>query len=55
MARAKVSWEGNDFSRGESQDSYNALCFRGRDPLGPEFAALALGLLGPIFDHEEKM
>jgi exodeoxyribonuclease V gamma subunit len=54
MAKARLVWEGNDFSRGESQDPYNGLCFRGRDPLGPEFAALALELLGPILDHEEK-
>lgn len=47
---ARVMWQGNDFMTGESQDPWNALAFRDRDPLDARFEALAEQLYGPALD-----
>ncbi len=47
---AFVQWTGNDYLAGESLDPWNALAFRGVDPLGERFEALAEQLYGPALD-----
>jgi exodeoxyribonuclease V gamma subunit len=49
-AEARVMWLGNDFMSGESQDPWNALAFRDREPLDERFEALAEQLYGPALD-----
>ncbi|UTW06043.1 exodeoxyribonuclease V subunit gamma [Pseudomonas benzenivorans] len=49
-SEARVMWLGNDFMTGESQDPWNALAFRDRDPLDARFEALAEQLYGPALD-----
>jgi exodeoxyribonuclease V gamma subunit len=45
---ARRVWEGSDFSRGERDEPYFQLAFRGHDPLDAEFASLASGVLRPV-------
>ena len=47
---ARVQWLGNEFLGGEALDPWNALAFRGRDPLDAQFEALAQALYGPALD-----
>lgn len=47
---ARVQWVGNDYLSGESLDPWNALAFRGADPLDARFEALAEQLYGPPLD-----
>jgi exodeoxyribonuclease V gamma subunit len=49
-AEARVMWLGNDFMSGESQDPWNALAFRDREPLDAHFEVLAEQLYGPALD-----
>ncbi|MBS7664423.1 exodeoxyribonuclease V subunit gamma [Pseudomonas lalucatii] len=49
-AEARLMWQGNDFMAGDSQDPWNALAFRDRDPLDERFEALAEQLYGPALD-----
>ncbi|SNS53312.1 exodeoxyribonuclease V subunit gamma [Pseudomonas segetis] len=49
-SEARILWAGNDFMSGESQDPWNALAFRDRDPLDERFEALAEQLYGPALD-----
>ncbi|TWC32737.1 DNA helicase/exodeoxyribonuclease V gamma subunit [Pseudomonas sp. SJZ079] len=49
-AEARVMWLGNDFMSGESQDPWNALAFRDREPLDERFETLAEQLYGPALD-----
>ncbi len=53
LRNAANEWEGYRFS--EKDDPYFHFCFGEGDPLDEEFRALALEILGPILDHEEKM
>jgi len=48
---ARAKWEGGDFSRGESEDLYYRVAFKGTDPLAEEFMQLAEEIFGPIFAH----
>ncbi|WP_439860248.1 exodeoxyribonuclease V subunit gamma [Pseudomonas sp. MBLB4136] len=49
-SEARLMWQGNDFMTGESQDPWNALAFRDREPLDERFEALAEQLYGPALD-----
>jgi exodeoxyribonuclease V gamma subunit len=50
--RAREAWLGAEFSpiAAESEDPWNALAFRDRDPLDERFEALAEQLIGPALD-----
>jgi exodeoxyribonuclease V gamma subunit len=56
--KARQIWEGNEWIRGEAQDPYYQLAFRGRDPFAEEFIddfiALARQVVLPIFAHLEN-
>ena len=45
---ARGNWEGNDHQQGEGSAPAYRLCFRGEDPLGPEFESLAERVYGPL-------
>lgn len=47
---ARVLWQGNDYLIGESLDPWNALAFRGVDPLDQRFETMAEALYGPALD-----
>jgi exodeoxyribonuclease V gamma subunit len=55
LQAAEKKWEGNDYTRGESQDPYIDLCFRHADPFDETFQGLALSVFTPLFEHCEKM
>lgn len=50
--RAREAWLGGEFSpiAAESEDPWNALAFRDRDPLDERFETLAEQLIGPALD-----
>ncbi|MGK9066914.1 exodeoxyribonuclease V subunit gamma [Stutzerimonas chloritidismutans] len=50
--RAREAWVGAEFSpiAAESEDPWNALAFRDRDPLDERFETLAQRLIGPALD-----
>ncbi len=51
---ARKSWEGNEYTRGEGQEEYSRICFRGRDPLGAEFQRISEFFFGPLIRHMEE-
>ena len=53
---ARHTWEGDDFSGGESDDPHLAYAWRDVDPLDQEFERLAQLVMGPLDEHcsEEK-
>ncbi len=53
---ARRTWEGSGYGRGEREDPYTALCFRGIDPVGAEeFKEIARRVFGPLRDHETRL
>lgn len=44
----RATWEGSDFSRGECDDPYYQLAFRGSDPLDGEFEEISRAVFGPM-------
>ncbi len=55
MTPARSIWEGNDFSRGEIEDSYYQVCFEHGNPLDEEFERLSKIVFRPLIDCEEKI
>jgi len=55
LENARKTWEGNDFTPGESSDLYFDLCFRETDPLDKEFEKVSIEIFGPIFEHGRKV
>lgn len=50
-------WKGDSYSSspGESQDSYNSLCFKSIDPIpGEEFKSLAIEIFEPLISNMER-
>ncbi|MEE8524748.1 MAG: exodeoxyribonuclease V subunit gamma [Thermoanaerobaculia bacterium] len=55
LDRARDGWRGAEYLRGDSQDPYVALCFRGQEPLESEsFKTWTDYLWGPLFDDMEE-
>jgi exodeoxyribonuclease V gamma subunit len=48
---ARREWQGNDYHRGECEDHYYQLAFRGSDPLQGEFPQLAQRIFRPLLEH----
>jgi exodeoxyribonuclease V gamma subunit len=55
LVKARSTWRGGDYSRGEGEDPYSQLCFRAIDPLETEFQELALRIFEPLLEHCGKM
>jgi len=54
LTAARMKWLKNEFDKGpagESEDSYNQLCFRGVDPLDQDFQKISLDVFSPVFEH----
>jgi exodeoxyribonuclease V gamma subunit len=49
---AHDAWTGSPFNRGEGEDLYYRLCFRGTDPLDEEFERTAQEVFGPLMASE---
>jgi len=45
---AKKKWDGDKYSRGESENPYYELCFRGKNPLGKEFEKTSIDIFDPL-------
>ncbi|UCF95373.1 MAG: hypothetical protein JSW39_14890 [Desulfobacterales bacterium] len=52
---ARRKSQGSEFAWGESEDPYYRLCFKHSDPLDQNFEKLAMGILGPLLEHCEKI
>lgn len=48
---ARKKWEGNEFSRGESDDPHYQLCFSRTDPIDDAFEKIALEIFGPLLEN----
>jgi exodeoxyribonuclease V gamma subunit len=48
---ARRVWEGGEYQRGECQDLYYQLAFRGSDPLDAEFLRLSEAVFRPLVAH----
>ncbi|MEW6378205.1 MAG: exodeoxyribonuclease V subunit gamma [bacterium] len=49
LQKARLVWEGHDFSPGEKEEPYLRLCFgKAADPLDGEFAVVAQDVYGPL-------
>ena len=55
MAMARRKWNGNDFSRGESDNRYFDLCFKMTDPLDASFAEVSNAVFGPLLTSGSLM
>jgi exodeoxyribonuclease V gamma subunit len=48
LARARAKWMVTDFARGESEDPYYDICFKGTDPLDESFQVFAETVFEPL-------
>jgi exodeoxyribonuclease V gamma subunit len=55
LNRARNTWTGNEYIRGENSDPYYELFFRDTDPLDPEFQDIAEKVFGTLIDHQAKI
>ncbi|MCU0595475.1 MAG: exodeoxyribonuclease V subunit gamma [Desulfobacterota bacterium] len=51
LDQARRTWEGTEWSRGESEDAYHQLCFGNEDPIGSAFEEAAMEVFGPLLKH----
>lgn len=51
LTKARESWQGGDFRRGECEEEYMQRCFGDTDPIGPEFQRLAEEVFGPLLHN----
>jgi len=54
LRQAQSIWEGSEFQSGESVNSYYQTVYRGSDPLGESFEALAFELISPMLGSMTK-
>jgi exodeoxyribonuclease V gamma subunit len=55
MRGAHKSWLGDDYHRGERDDSYYHFCFEGTQPLDSEFRTLAMEILWPLMASQQEV
>ena len=55
LRRARNTWTGNEYSRGENSDPYYDLFFRNRDPLDLQFQDMAEEVFAPLIEHQTKV
>jgi exodeoxyribonuclease V gamma subunit len=51
VRRARKTWSGSEWERGECEDPYYKICFGDRDPLDHEFEELSTRILQPLLEH----
>jgi exodeoxyribonuclease V gamma subunit len=54
LVRARRTYEGTDFSRGEGEDPYYGVCFRDKDPMNGAFVKIAEEVFAPILEHMKE-
>ena len=56
LEAACAKWVGSDYAaRGERDDVYYQLAYRGSDPLDDEFVELAVAVCTPMFEHANEL
>lgn len=55
LRRARNTWNGNEYNRGENSNPYYDLFFRNMDPLDPQFQDMAEKVFGPLLEHQTKV
>ncbi len=55
LEKARKTWTGDDFSRGEAEDPHYQLCFRHIDPIDSEFQETAPEVFGPLIELQSKV
>ena len=51
QAHALRKWEGSDYTRGEGEEPYYQLCYRGKNPLNLAFAEIAPFFWAPLLEN----
>jgi exodeoxyribonuclease V gamma subunit len=54
LEQARNTWEGNERTRGESEDPYYRLCFGKVDPIDFAFEKIAVEIFEPLLKHLKK-
>ena len=54
LEQARRTWEGTEWSRGESEDPYHQLCFRNADPFDFAFEKIAVEIFEPLLKYLKK-
>ncbi len=55
LKAAQQKWLGSGFARGESEDPYYELCFRGIEPFDEAFQNIAVSIAAPLLNHCTEM
>ena len=51
LEKARRTWEGDEWVRGEAKNPYYQLCFREQDPIDNTFEEIALEIFEPLLKH----
>jgi exodeoxyribonuclease V gamma subunit len=54
LIRARRTYEGSDFSRGEGEDAYYQVSFRGKDPMDEGFVKITEEVFAPMLKHMKQ-
>ena len=55
LLRTQNTWQGNEYTRGESEDAYYQLCFRNINPVDSEFQKISKKIFGPLLMHQSEI
>ena len=58
LSKARKKWFGNDvvdYPKGEFEDPYYNLCFRGLDPIDEAFKKNAVSIFEPLLQHRTEI
>jgi exodeoxyribonuclease V gamma subunit len=55
LIRARRMYEGSEFSRGEGEDPYYQVSFRGKEPMDEGFVKVTEGVFAPMLKHMKQV
>jgi len=55
LLKARTTWAGSDYHRGECEDAYYQLCFGNTDPLDSEFQQIGIDAFEPLLRHQKDI
>jgi len=55
LVKARTTWAGSDYHRGECEDAYYQLCFGKTDPLDSEFQQTGIDAFKPLFNSQKDI
>ena len=54
LQKARNTWKGSAYHRGECEDAYYQLCFKNTDPINGEFRRLSEEIFRPLLNHQSE-